>query len=128
MRISSPLGSFVARDTPAARVDARVKIVLLLAATVSAFATGASPALALWAVLLVASWGLARMDPRSFLGALAPVAVILAFTLAANALALDGHGDIALAGPVGIDTAGALLGLGVVMLILYLISRKEKSV
>ena len=27
-----------------------------------------------------------------------------------------------------IDTAGALLGLGVVMLILYLISRKEKSV
>ena len=80
MRISSPLGSFVARDTPAARVDARVKIVLLLAATVSAFATGASPALALWAVLLVASWGLARMDPRSFLGALAPVAVILAFT------------------------------------------------
>lgn len=26
-----------------------------------------------------------------------------------------------------IDTAGALLGLGVVMLILYLISRKEKS-
>lgn len=89
MRISSPLGSFVARDTPAARVDARVKIVLLLAATVSAFATGASPALALWAVLLVASWTLARMDPRSFLGALAPVAVILAFTLAANALALE---------------------------------------
>lgn len=121
MRISSPLGSFVARDTPAARVDARVKIVLLLAATVSAFATGASPALALWAVLLVASWTLARMDPRSFLGALAPVAVILAFTLAANALALDGHGDIALAGPVGIDTAGALRGLSAVFRVAVLL-------
>ena len=31
----SPLGSFVARDTPVARIDARVKIVLLLALTVA---------------------------------------------------------------------------------------------
>lgn len=106
----SPLGSFVARDTPVARIDARVKIVLLLALTVAVFATGASPVFALWAVLLAAAVRLARMDVAAHLRALKPVAFILAFTLLANAVALDGHGDIALWGGFGLDTAGALRG------------------
>ena len=110
MKPVSPLGSFVARDTPLARVDARVKIGLLLAATVSIFLTGAVWVFGVWAVLLAAVVRLSRMDAAAHLRAIRPVAFILAFTLLANALALDGHGDIALAGPIGIDTAGALRG------------------
>ena len=34
MRLTNPLGSFVARDTAPARVDARVKILLLLACAI----------------------------------------------------------------------------------------------
>ena len=36
--MNKPLGSFVAADTPLARVDARVKLLLLLALTVLVFA------------------------------------------------------------------------------------------
>ena len=70
----------------------------------------ASPVFALWAVLLAAAVWLARMDVAAHLRALKPVAFILAFTLLANAVALDGHGDIALWGGFGLDTAGALRG------------------
>ncbi len=121
MRIANPLGSFVARDTPASRIDARVKIALLLAATVAMFMTGAPGAFAAWVAVLAAAVRAARMPVRAHLRALAPVAFILAFTLLANALALDGHGDIALAGPVGIDTAGAQRGFFAVLRIVLLL-------
>lgn len=121
MRLANPLGSFVARDTLPARVDARVKILLLLACAVGVFATGASWAFLAWAVILVVLCALARLRIAAHLRALAPVAFILAFTLAANALALDGHGDIVLAGPVGIDTAGGLRGVLAVARIIILL-------
>lgn len=120
-RMASPLGGFVARDTPLSRVDARVKIGILLAMTVSLFATGALWAVLLWLVVLAVAVRAARMDVRSHVRAVRPVAVILAFTLLANALALDGHGDIVLSGPVGIDTAGAVRGTLAVMRIVILL-------
>lgn len=116
----SPLGAYVG-GTPAARVDARVKIVLLLASTVSLFATRASWLCALWALVLAAAIHCSGMSIRTHARALRPVAFILAFTLLANALALDGHGDIALSGPVGIDTAGALRGALAVFRIVVLL-------
>ena len=115
------MGSFVSADTPAARIDARVKLILLLAATVGIFATAGSWVLALWIVALAFAMRVSGMRLSSHLRALAPVAFILAFTLIANALALDGHGDIALAGPVGIDTAGALRGATAVLRIAILL-------
>lgn len=121
MRPFSPLGSFVSADTPAARIDARVKLILLLVATASIFATAGSWVLALWIVALALAMRASGMRLSSHLRALAPVAFILAFTLVANALALDGHGDIALAGPVGIDTAGALRGATAVLRIVILL-------
>ena len=121
MRLTNPLGSFVARDTAPARMDARVKILLLLACAIGVFATGASWVFFAWVAVLVGLCALARLDVAAHLRALAPVAFILAFTLAANALALDGHGDIALAGPIGIDTAGALRGLLAVARIVILL-------
>lgn len=121
MRPISPLGSFEARDTPLSRIDARIKIALLLAATVSVFATGISWVFVAWPALLALAVRAARMDVRAHVRALFPVAFILAFTLCANAIALDGHGDIALMGPVGIDTAGALRGVTAVARIVVLL-------
>lgn len=121
MRALSPLGGYVARDTPAARLDARVKIVLLLAATVAMFCTAWPLAFVVWAVLLAVVIRAARMDVRGHVRTLRPVAFILAFTLCANALALDGHGDVPLWGAVGIDTAGALRGgLAVLRIVMLL--------
>lgn len=110
MRSPSVFGSFVAADTAAARVDARVKLVLLLAATVGAFLAGSMLQLACWYVALAVAMRAARIDVRAIARLMRPVALILAFTLVANALALDGHGDISIVGPIGIDTAGALRG------------------
>lgn len=121
MRFANPLGAFVARDTPLARIDARVKIALLLAVAVAVFATGISWAFLAWIVVLVLVCRTARLDITSHVRSLLPVAFILAFTLAANALALDGHGDIALVGPVGIDTAGGLRGVVAVARIVVLL-------
>lgn len=121
MRMPAVLGTFVSADTPAARVDARVKLVLLLAATVGVFTAPGPLGLAGWYALLALAMRAARVDVRAVARGMRPVALILAFTLAANALALDGHGDIALAGPVGIDAAGALRGAMAVLRIVALV-------
>ncbi len=121
MRASSVLGSFVSADTAAARTDARVKLVLLLAATVGVFSAGSMLQLACWYALLALALRAARVDLRAIGRLIRPVALILVFTLAANALALDGHGDVVLVGPVGIDTAGALRGAMAVLRIVALV-------
>lgn len=48
-------------------------------------------------------------------GAVAPVAVILAFALVANGLVVDGSGDVCLVGPVGVSLTG--LGHGGAMVL-----------
>lgn len=117
----TPLGSFVSADTPAARIDARVKLALLLAATVSLFLSQAAWTLAAWAAVLVGVVWASGMKVRDHLRALVPVVFILAFTLIANALALDGHGSIPIAGPVGLDPAGAQRGFTAVARIVILL-------
>lgn len=121
MRAFSPLGSFVAADTAASRLDARVKLLLLLAATASLFMTRPSWVLVAWVAVLAGAIRISGMGVRDHLRALAPVAFILAFTLCANALALDGHGSIRIAGPVGLDPAGAVRGFTAVLRIVILL-------
>lgn len=103
-------GSFTAPDAPLALVDARVKLALLLMVTVAAFVVPAPAGLAALAALLVLTARAACVTPLSFLRALRPAAFILAFSLLANALRVDGSGEFALLGPVGFDPAGAARG------------------
>ena len=103
-------GSFTAPDAPLALVDARVKLALLLMLTAAAFVVPAPAGLAALAALLVLTARAARVTPLSFLRALRPAAFILAFSLLANALRVDGSGELALLGPVGFDPAGAARG------------------
>lgn len=117
---TNPLGSFVAADTPLSRIDARVKLLLLLVFTVGVFACQAAWAIVVWFALLALAMRAARVEWRSLVRAVRPVTVILLFTLLANALVLDGHGDIAIAGPLGISTAGAIRGTCAVLRIVLL--------
>lgn len=117
---ANPLGSFIARDTPLARLDARVKLVLLLALTVAVFASSNLLVLAVWYALLAVCMHLARMKTSGVARSVRPVLVILLFTLLANLLVLDGGGDIKLVGPVGLSTAGGLRGFSAVARIVLL--------
>ena len=96
---------------PAARVDARVKLILLLLATVGVFSAQSPVVLSAWAVVLFGALGAARMRPSRILSAMRPVAIVLTFTLIANLVSCDGRATIELAGPVGLDPAGGLRGL-----------------
>ena len=117
---SNPLGSFVAADTPLSHIDARVKLLLLLVFTAGVFACQAAWAIIVWFALLALAMYAARVEWRSLVRAVRPVTVILLFTLLANALVLDGHGDIAIAGPLGISSAGAIRGACAVLRIVLL--------
>lgn len=107
--------------TPAARVDARVKLILLLLATVGVFSAQSPVVLSAWAVVLFGALGAARMRPSRILRAMRPVAIVLAFTLIANLVSCDGRATIELAGPVGLDPAGGLRGLLAVVRIALLV-------
>lgn len=107
--------------TPAARADARVKLILLLLATVGVFSAQSPVVLLAWAVVLFGALGAARMRPSRILRAMRPVAIVLAFTLIANLVSCDGRATIELAGPVGLDPAGGLRGLLAVMRIVLLV-------
>lgn len=107
--------------TPAARADARVKLILLLLATVGVFSAQSPVVLLAWAVVLFGALGAARMRPSRILRAMRPVAIVLAFTLIANLVSCDGRAMIELAGPVGLDPAGGLRGLLAVVRIVLLV-------
>lgn len=106
---------------PAARVDARVKLILLLLATVGVFSAQSPVVLSAWAVVLFGALGAVRMRPSRILSAMRPVAIVLTFTLIANLVSCDGRAMIELAGPVGLDSAGGLRGLLAVVRIVLLV-------
>lgn len=119
--MNRPLGSFVAADTPLARVDARVKLILLLGLTVLVFVADKIWAIACVYACLAAVMRQARMSPRSIASSAKPVSVILAFTLVANLVSCDGTGSVAVAGPVALDPQGGLRGLLAVLRIVALL-------
>ena len=105
------MGSYLSRQTPVHEVDARVKLGLLLLATVALFASGSPYVLLLFACVLVLLVQRSGMGIRSVAAAVRPAAIILAFVMLANAFRLDGSSEVALVGPVGFSPEGALRGL-----------------
>ena len=94
-----------------ARVDARVKVVVLMLLTVALFVRfswwGCAVAYLGLAACVVAS-GLTR---RTIVAVLKPCAAVMLAVMAGNALIVDGGAPVTLIGPVGVDPAGALRGL-----------------
>lgn len=100
MRRRVALGAYVRGDTLAHRLDARVKIVLLILATVAAFAASAPAGLAVVAAGLAVALVASRTSPLTVLRGLRPAAVILGFSVLANALVLVGQPGLSVDGLV----------------------------
>ena len=88
------------------RLDARVKLALLLAWTVALFQVGSWPVLCGIGVAALAAVGACGAEARRAVRGLAPLAVVLAAIVAAGALRFDGSGAWHLAGAVGVSPEG----------------------
>lgn len=102
-------------------VDARVKVTLLLVATAALFAARAPWALAMWAMLCLLALRASGIGGKAVARALKPVALLFAFIVCANLVSCDGSADVAIAGSVGISTAGAARAATAVARIIMLV-------
>lgn len=87
MRIN--VSSYIPGTSPVHACDARVKIVLLAAFSVTLFLVRTWVGLGLCALLLAAAALVSRVPLRRFFGLLVPVYVIVAFTVLFNGFTLD---------------------------------------
>lgn len=97
-------------QTPAtllATIDARVKVLLFLAAAVAVFLSPAPWALLAWLALALVSLRAAGVGVRSAARSLRALLVLFVLVIAANVISLDGSADIMVAAPFGISVAGA---------------------
>lgn len=116
------LGAYVPGNSVVHRLDARVKVVLLLAVTIALFCVGSPVALvvALAGALLLSA--LAGVPFGRTARNLLPMTIVFAVMLLANTLRFDGSGDIVLFGTFGLSTAGALRGLSAVVRIVCMVA------
>lgn len=84
MAFAVPFGQFVPGDSVIHRLDARIKLLVVVAYVFALFATSGWLGLLLCAVLLLVGYGIARVPLRLAARGLKPVLVILLFTLVAN--------------------------------------------
>lgn len=110
-RHARALGSFVPGSTRAHRADSRVKLVLLVMASIASFAAPAPRGLAVAALGLVLALLASRTSPRQVLRALRPAALVLLFALVANAVVLVGQPGLSSAGLARGATAVARIAL-----------------
>lgn len=103
------------------RVDARVKVILLLVATAALFAARAPWTLAVWAMLCLLVLRASGIGGKAVARALKPVALLFAFIVCANLVSCDGSADVAIAGSVGISTVGAARAATAVSRIIMLV-------
>lgn len=116
-----PLGSYVSADTPVHRLDARVKVCLLLVASVVLFTRGTVASLAPYACLLAAVMWIARIRPGMIARGLRSTAVILALAFLANALVFGSRVDVTIAGSFGVTLDGMARGMTAVVRIILLV-------
>lgn len=109
-RRSPLLGAYRAAETPLHHLDARVKLACLLAVTVALLAASSPVTLAAMAAAVLAAAHLGGLSGRELAQGLRPTAVILAFSLLANAFVADGTASLTLVGPLGISYPGLARG------------------
>ncbi len=101
-------------------LDARVKLVVLFISVIAVFATE-GPLLIAWFALLLAAFRAAGMGVGRLARALRPACVLLAFIVAANLISCDGSAAVVIAGPVGLNAAGAARALTAIARIVIMI-------
>lgn len=118
---AAPPAARTAGTAPLARVDARVKMVLLLAATVAVFAAGSPFALVVWVAAALGILAASGADAAAVLKRLRPVLLLFVFIVCANLVSCDGSADIALVGSWGVSTAGAARAATAIVRIVLLV-------
>lgn len=98
MRRRAVPGAYVRGDSLAHRLDARVKIVLLVLATVATFAASVPSGLAIVLAGLACALAASRTSPLTVLRGLRPAALVLGFSVLANAVVLVGQPGISMDG------------------------------
>ncbi len=121
MSVPVPFGQFVPGDSPAHRLDARAKIGVTAALTVALFAADGWGGLIVTAAFVASAVAVSGVPSRLVARGLAPVAWLLAFTVAANALRLATPEAIVSVGPVALDGEGLARGLFFASRILVLV-------
>ncbi|MCH3943966.1 MAG: energy-coupling factor transporter transmembrane protein EcfT [Atopobiaceae bacterium] len=116
------LGGYVPRDTLVHGIDARVKLVCLLAATVAVFSSSTLWSIGFASVVLAVTLAAARVSVADVARAMRPAVVILAFALLANSFVADGTADVALVGSFGLSLAGLARGAFAVTRIVLLVA------
>lgn len=84
-------GAYAPGSTPLHRLDPRAKLVMLLVATVATFATSSPWGLLVMAAGLAAALVASKTSPATVLMGLRPAALILALSVASNAIILVGQ-------------------------------------
>lgn len=106
MSVPVPFGQFVPGESPVHRLDARAKIGVMAAFTVALFMANGWAGLAVSAVFVVSVVALSAVPARLAVRGLVPVAWLLVFTVAANALRWKPAEAILRIGPVAVDGPG----------------------
>jgi len=115
------LGAYMPGDTPMHRLDARVKLVLLLAMTVAAFCATSLLAAVLCIMSLAFCLFVSHVSPGTVARGLRPAAIVLALSFLANAVVVTGGADITIVGQVGASSAGVWRGTLAVARIVMLV-------
>lgn len=121
MAVPVPFGQFVPGDSVVHSTDARVKIVVTAAFTVSLFAVDSWRGLAAAGALVALAVALSRVPWRLAARGLRAVAWLLVFTVAANALQWGQTDGILAVGKLSVDPAGLSKGLFFAVRILLLV-------
>lgn len=110
MAIPVPFGQFVPGDSFVHRLDARAKLLAGVGFAVLVFASSGWPALAVGAAVALAALVVSRVPWRLAARGLSAVALLLAFTLLANALRWRPEEALLRIGPLAVDGPGLARG------------------
>jgi len=116
-----PFGQYVPGDSPVHRLDARVKLALVVAYTVVLFSSRDFAGLCAAALAAFAAVVIAQVPWRLALRGLVPVLWLLLFTLAANTLRWQPVASPVRLGPLGVSETGLVTGLFFAMRIVLLV-------
>lgn len=106
-----PFGQFVPGESAVHMRDARVKLAVTLLFTVVLFMVSSWWGIAIGAALVVGAIAVSRIPVGLVVRGLRPIAWLLAFTVAVNALRWRPDEAWVVVGPIGIDSAGLQRGL-----------------
>jgi energy-coupling factor transport system permease protein len=107
-----PFGQYVPGESPVHRLEPRAKIALTVVFSIGLFLVGSWAGLALFAAAVVIAVALSGVPWRLVARGLAPIAVILTFTVLINAVVRSSAPDLLISvGPIAISGPGLARGL-----------------